>query len=264
MEFFSTCNGLPVHISDSKKGEKAIILLHGYLETLYIFEEFTSKLSEHMRVISIDLPGHGLTGSTQVNTMSFCADVVVAVMDKLGIEKALILGHSMGGYVALEAVKSHPKRFSGLVMMNSSPFPDSEEKKADREREISVILQNKLQMIVRKTIPKIFAPTNVVKFEEKILEITETAEVHDPEGIVSSIKGMMQREDNREFLRTLKMPLLFFIGKHDGIIGEEGAAEIISIIGTPKVVMLENAGHCAFIEEPQICSQKLIEFIKEN
>ncbi|PKO97456.1 MAG: alpha/beta hydrolase [Bacteroidetes bacterium HGW-Bacteroidetes-7] len=264
MEFFSTCNGLPVHISDTKKGDRAIILLHGYLETLYIWEEFATLLSEHMRVISIDIPGHGLTGSAEVNTMSFCADVVVSVMDKLEIQKAFILGHSMGGYVALEAVKGYPDRFQGLLMMNSSPFPDTEEKKADREREISVILQNKLQMIIRTTIPKIFAPSNLVKFEEKILEIKETAEVHDPEGIVASIKGMMQREDNRDFLKALKMPLLFFMGKHDGIIKEEAAAEITSIVGASKVVMLENAGHCAFIEEPQICLQKLIAFVKEN
>jgi pimeloyl-ACP methyl ester carboxylesterase len=262
MEYFSTCNGLPVHISDTKKGDKTIILLHGYLETLYVWEEFTALLSKEMRVVAIDLPGHGLTGSSEVNTMKYCADVVASVMDKLEIKSAFIAGHSMGGYVALEAVKNYPERFEGLIMINSSPFPDSPEKREEREREISVIKENKLQMVVRTSIPKIFAPANRIKFEEKILEIKETAEVHDPEGIIACIRGMMQREDNREFLKNLSLPKLIFLGKHDVYISEEKAQEIETLAGKESVMFYENAGHCAFIEEASSCSQKIIEFIK--
>ena len=63
MEYFVTCNGIPVHVSETGKGDKAIILLHGYLETLYIWEEFRSLLPDSSRIVSIDLPGLGLTGA---------------------------------------------------------------------------------------------------------------------------------------------------------------------------------------------------------
>ncbi|MFA6770028.1 MAG: alpha/beta fold hydrolase, partial [Bacteroidales bacterium] len=149
MEFFITCNGLPVHISDTKKGNDIIFLLHGYLETLYIWEEFISLLSPYMRVVSIDLPGHGLSGSYPINSMEYCSSTIVSVMDKLNIEKAWLMGHSMGGYVATESIKIFPDRFLGLIMMNSTPFGDSLEKKANRDREISLIKQNKLQSIIK-------------------------------------------------------------------------------------------------------------------
>ena len=76
MEFFATAGTIPVHINDTKKGEKTIVLLHGYLETLYIWNEFVNLLAKEYRVISIDLPGHGLSCSGPVNSMEFMATVV--------------------------------------------------------------------------------------------------------------------------------------------------------------------------------------------
>ena len=101
MEYFAISNGIPVHILDTKKGDTTIVLLHGYLETLYIFNEFIEMLEKKYRIIAIDLPGHGLTGSDkEINTMEFCAQTVADVLKKSGVEKAYIAGHSMGGYVA--------------------------------------------------------------------------------------------------------------------------------------------------------------------
>ena len=79
MEFFATSNGIPVHISDTEKGDITILLLHGYLETLYVWEEFIGLFPKNFRFISIDLPGHGLTGThPHSNSMEFCADTIKA------------------------------------------------------------------------------------------------------------------------------------------------------------------------------------------
>ena len=136
MEYFATINGIPLHISDTKSGDKTILLLHGYLETLYIWEEFTSLLAPHFRVISIDIPGHGLSHTPAQNSMEFCAGIADALLETLKIKKAAILGHSMGGYVAIEAIKRYPDRFGALIMMHSSPFSDSAQKIEERKREI--------------------------------------------------------------------------------------------------------------------------------
>ena len=129
MEFFAISNNIPVFISDTQKGEETLILLHGYLEAHYIFSEFVELLEKKYRVISIDLPGHGLSGSdNEVKSMDFIAAVVVVVMDKCKVEKAFVAGHSMGGYAAQACMELYPQRFKGLVLLNSVPFPDSEEK----------------------------------------------------------------------------------------------------------------------------------------
>lgn len=262
MEFFISCNGLPVHVSDSKNGENVIILLHGYLETLYIWEEFTTLLSTNMRVVSIDLPGHGLSGSFPINTMEKCASTVTAVMDKLNIEKAWLLGHSMGGYVATQAIKDYKERFFGLIMMNSTPFADSAQKKTNRDREIALIKQNKLHSIVKLSVENMFAQENMSRFEEKILEIAEIAEVHDPEGIVSSLEGMKLRADNTEFLSNCKLPILFFFGEKDNFISIDVVKEIQLKVNHASYTLLKQSGHNGFIEEPQECANNILLFTK--
>lgn len=72
MEYFVTCSGIPVHVSETGSGDNAIVLLHGYLETLYIWEEFRTLLPGSSHIVSIDLPGMGLSGSAQeVNSMQW-------------------------------------------------------------------------------------------------------------------------------------------------------------------------------------------------
>ena len=100
MEFFATAANTPVHINDSGKGDKTLILLHGYLETMYVWNEFAESLRDGCRVITIDLPGHGLSCGAPVNTMEFMATAVKGVLDVCQVEKAYVAGHSMGGYAA--------------------------------------------------------------------------------------------------------------------------------------------------------------------
>ena len=192
MEFFAISNDIPVFISDTQKGDETLVLLHGYLETHYIFSEFTELLEKKYRVISIDLPGHGLSGSKDdVNSMEFAAAVVVEVMDKCKVRRAFIAGHSMGGYVAQACAELYPQRFKGLVLLNSVPFPDSEEKKADREREISLIQSSMLGRIAEISIPRMYDSENLRNLDEKIQETRELCETHDPKGIAASLRGMM-------------------------------------------------------------------------
>lgn len=260
MEFFKTCNGIPVHISDSGEGDNVLVLLHGYLETLYIWDEFTKLLNKGFRVISIDLPGHGLSGTFPVNTMQKCAQTVLSVMDNLNIQKATIVGHSMGGYVACDAAITAPDRFNALIMINSTPFADSEEKAKNRDREISLIRQNKLQKIVKSSIANMFSPLNKSKFEEKILEISEIAEVHDPEGITSSLEGMKLRGDYSAKLSESSLPVLFFFGLQDNFISKEVSDKVMSAVPNAKYIFLEKSGHNGFLEEPHKCASIITEF----
>lgn len=262
MEYFSTCNGIPVHLSDTKKGEKCILFLHGYLETLYIWDDFIKLFPPDYRVVCMDIPGHGLSGSAEINTMHFCADTAISLLKSLSIRSCSIVGHSMGGYVAIEAIKREPSLFNSLIMLHSTPFPDKEEKKIEREREISLIMQNKLQTILRLSIPKMFANENVSRFEEKIKEITEIAEVHDPEGITSCLRGMMSREDNLQAMTKITLPSLFIFGNEDNYIPIEVANIIEQQIEAATVKILDKSGHCGFIEQREKTFEIIINFLE--
>lgn len=265
MEFFATCNGIPVHISDTSRGEKCLIFLHGYLETLYIWDDFINLLPDIIRVITIDLPGHGLTGSNkEENSVPFMADVVNSVLDLCNVKSAYIVGHSMGGYVAIEAAKRYYDRFDGLILMHSTPWADSDEKRLDREKEIELIRNAKLSLIVKTAIPKMFAKENLRRMDEKIYEIVELTETHDPEGIIATIRGLKHRPDNFEFLKGYRKPLLLFFGMNDEHIPVDKAVILQHELSEAKSIFLLHSGHNGFLEEPSIVRDELLRFIGLN
>ncbi|MEN6618546.1 MAG: alpha/beta fold hydrolase [Rikenellaceae bacterium] len=262
MEFFATCKGIPIHISDSKKGEITVLLLHGYLETLYVWDDFISPLLPKLRIISIDLPGHGLSGSHKTNnSIEFSADIAKEVLDICKVESACIAGHSMGGYIAIEAVKRYPERFTSLILMHSGPLADSEEKKTDRDREIALIHKSKLQTIAKMGIPKMFAQENLRRMDENIREIVELTETHDPEGVVASLEGLKTRPDNLEFLRSYTSPLLLILGRHDFHIPQEKADLLMESLPKAEKLILEHSGHNGFLEEPSIVQDRVLKFL---
>ena len=261
MEYFAISNGIPVHILDTKKGDTTIVLLHGYLETLYIFNEFIEMLEKKYRIIAIDLPGHGLTGSDkEINTMEFCAQTVADVLKKSGVEKAYIAGHSMGGYVAQNCVKMFPEMFQGIILLNSTPNADSPEKRTDREREIELVLAAKLGQLATISIPKMYAQSNLRTFDEKIEETIEITETHDPKGIAACIKGMMERADTKEVIKNTPKAMFIF-GTDDKFITEEIREKLIGEFPHVKSVVIPETGHNSFIENPEATLKAIEEFI---
>ena len=93
-----------LHIADSGVGDKCVVLLHGYLESMYVWDDFTSLLTPSVRVITVDIPGHGISEiKGEVHTMEMVADVLHEMLLSLGIKKVTMVGHSMGGYAAMQS-----------------------------------------------------------------------------------------------------------------------------------------------------------------
>jgi pimeloyl-ACP methyl ester carboxylesterase len=252
MEFFITVNNIPVHVSDTKLGSKTLLLLHGYLETLSVWDDFVSLLDKDIRVIRIDLPGHGLSGThPAVNTVDFSAQVAYGALLKCGVQQCAVAGHSMGGYVALALAAQFPEAVQALCLFHSTPNPDPETKREARDREITLLREGKLPLILRRGIPQMFAEENEARFRAKIEEMKEVGEVHDPEGIAACLEGMKTRPDRNEFLAHFKQPLLLIFGRRDRHIPQETAEVLATKFPHAEVLWLPQAGHCGFIEEPQ-------------
>lgn len=250
MQKFITAKGIPIHINITGNGNKLLIFLHGFLETQYIWDEFAPLFDKDHQVLTLDLPGHGLTGFNPIeNSMDFCADVIFETMKLLSFEKASFIGHSMGGYVAIRFAQKYADKCESIALINSGPFADSQEKKSDRLREIEVIKAGKILSLTALSIPKMFAESNLKKFSSKIDEIIEITEVHDPSGIISSIKGLMSRDDSLEFLKSLQIPALMVAGERDRFINIDKIEYLKEELPNFKFVILKESGHIAFIEE---------------
>ena len=131
---------------------KTLVFLHGFLEDSTVWNTLSKLLSDTYKILCIDLLGHGKNPTiAPIHTMEMMADEVKAVLDYENITQCTLVGHSMGGYVALAFAERFPKNVEGLVLLNSTPLPDSEEKKANRDRVLKVIEKEK-ELFVRTAI----------------------------------------------------------------------------------------------------------------
>ena len=259
MEFFSLAANIATHIEDSKKGDKVILLLHGYMETMYIWEEMYKELCGDYRVIRMDMPGHGLTCTAPVNTMELMATVAKGVLDVCGVQKATVIGHSMGGFAAIKCCELFPDRFEKLVLLNSYPYEETDESRATRAREQVVLNADHLTTLAELSIPKLFHPDNLRRLDEKIRETIEICETHDPAGIVASVKGIIQKEDSSAFLKGCKIPVMSICGDSDTLVTEGIRNRMAADFPNIKQIILPKCGHNVFLEYPE----KTLELIRE-
>ena len=262
-EKFIMAGSTPMHIADSQRGDKCVVLLHGYLESMLVWDEFVALLKESVRVVTIDLPGHGVSMVTsEVHTMEYLAECVALAMEALGIERYSVVGHSMGGYVALAMVEKYASRLESIVLLSSTTSADSQEKCDRRRREIELIKAGKKNMLARLVPHAGFAPENVKRLKDYIEDIGELILMTEDEGVIAILGGMIERKSRGELLRQSGVPHMFIFGRHDYYIPVETAEEMIAADPTARVVWLEHSGHMGFYEEPELCAQAILEMVK--
>ena len=193
----------------------SVVLLHGFLENRFMWNDIIPELSHSYRIVCIDLLGHGESGNLgYVHSMEDQAEMVKAVLDHLRLRRYTLLGHSMGGYVALKFAMKHPNNLKGLCLMNSTALPDSTLKKENRERAIKAVRQNH-RTFIKLAIPMLFAEKNRKFFAAEINMIISEALKMSPRGIVAALKGMKDRTDSTEIYHKDLFPVLLIAGEED-------------------------------------------------
>ncbi|KRB53988.1 alpha/beta fold hydrolase [Flavobacterium sp. Root186] len=246
-----------ISFTDSGEGT-AIVMLHGFLENKKMWAKYVNLFSEKYRVITIDLLGHGESDClSYVHEMEDNANVVYEVLQSLKIEKATILGHSMGGYVALAFAELFPENIKKLVLLNSTSKEDSAEKKLNRTRAIKAVKQNYVNF-VSLAIANLFSENNRTRLADEIEKVREQALKTPLQGIVASLEGMKIRKDREWLLHENRFPVLLILGKKDPVLNyEESLAQIKDT--TAELVSFED-GHMSHIENKEELLPVLLDF----
>jgi pimeloyl-ACP methyl ester carboxylesterase len=248
---------------DKGKGNP-VVLLHGYLESVDIWGEFEEELSKDNRVISIDLPGHGKSMPVCENqTMEIMADTVRAVLDHLDIGRAVIIGHSMGGYVTLAFAEIFPEKTYGYCLFHSHALADSEEKKLNRDREMDLVRSGKKSLIVNSNIPRAFADDNLVRLRSEVKKAKSIAMRTREEGIICALKGMKSRPERKRVLVESSVPVMIIAGKKDNYIPFSLYEQHFNLAKKTDVLILENSGHMGFIEEKEKSLDGIRKFLNQ-
>jgi pimeloyl-ACP methyl ester carboxylesterase len=249
-----------ISFTDDGKGT-AVVLLHGFLENKTMWDKYVSALSKNHRVITIDLLGHGETECLgYVHTMEDQADMIFAVLISLRIRKIVLVGHSMGGYVALAFAELYPDNVKGLFLLNSTSRADSDERKINRDRAIKAVKQNHTNF-VRISISNLFSEDNREVLAKEIEKVKLQALKTPLQGIVASLEGMKIRKDREVLLHFAPYPIQLVLGKKDGVLIYDDTIDQIE--GTKVELTTFPDGHMSHIENEKELKIVLLEFLKK-
>lgn len=242
--------GVNIHFEDQGKGP-AVVLIHGFLESIWMWEDIAPALARRHRVISIDLPGHGQSDCIgYVHTMDEMAEAVHAVITSLKVRRVSLVGHSMGGYVALAFAEHYPDHVRKLILYQSTSRADSAWKKKDRLRAIQLIKRNH-KSFVRQSIPALFRPVNRQLYREKINALKEEALKTPLQGIVAALDGMRQRPDREILLKFPPYPVHIVASDKDPRIPLEETEEQARVSEHVHLHVIKGCGHMSYIEAPE-------------
>lgn len=263
VEKFIMAGATPMHIADTEKGDKCVVLLHGYMESMVIWDEFVYLLRDHVRVVTLDLPGHGVSiVAGEVHTMEYLAECVALTMEALGIARYSVVGHSMGGYVALAMCELYADRLDSVVLLSSTTSADTQEKCERRRREIELIKAGKKNMLARLVPHAGFAPQNAKRLADRIEDVEELVMITEDEGVMAALAGMIERKDRDDVLRKSPVPHMLIFGKWDAYIPLDVAEQLAAQHPEARVVWLENSGHMGFYEEPERCAEAILSMVQ--
>ena len=243
-------------------GRIPVVLIHGFCEDSRVWDEWLLLLHSDHPYLLIDLPGFGQSDTIEDISISDMADVVAAVMDVHKIEKCVLVGHSMGGYVACAFAERYGERLAGLCMFHSHPYADSEEKKEGRLKAVDFIHKNGHTIFVKNLIPKLFAYDYSKGYQSEVNRLIFHAAQYDPKGIIASLHAMRQRPDRSDVLKKIKCPVQFFIGKKDTAIPPEMSLAQMDLPDIADIQLYNDVGHMGMFKSPRRTSKAFRAFLK--
>jgi pimeloyl-ACP methyl ester carboxylesterase len=253
---------ITINYTISGKGP-TVVLLHGFLETIAMWNSLVPELSEKHQVVCIDLLGHGQTDCLgYVHTMEAMADAVLAVLIHHNMGSVDFIGHSMGGYVALALAEKEPKLFKGLCLMNSTYEADDNQRKLLRTR-ANTMAQTNYKNLIRMSFANLFVPNSRVAHKQDYEEALRLALQTPVQGYIAAQEGMKLRPNRIEVFKALDGKKIIITGKKDALINGEKLRGQIK--GTNSDFRELSEGHMSHIENKSEISYIILHFIeKEN
>jgi len=229
-----------------------IVFLHGFAESREVWNDFARPFPNRYRLLMPNLLGHGTNrGAVPDFTMEAQARFVIDYLNKKGCPgPVLLVGHSMGGYVALALAERWPERVAGLALINSTALADTEEKKANREKNISFVERHGIEKFMESFVRPLFAPHNRDRLAEARALLEDIGKATPVETIAGAMRGMAVRPERIKVLKEADYPILLVAGKHDVAVPFDDAVKQAALPCEGHALFLEDSGHQAYLEQP--------------
>jgi len=259
-----TIAGLPLYYRITGKG-KTVILIHGFAEEGSIWQNQLDVLKETYRLIIPDLPGSGRSSIQKDMSMEGLADSMHEILTKeTSNSKTIMIGHSMGGYVALAYAEKYPGSLAALGFVHSTAFADNEEKIAARKKSIQFIKEHGAALFIEQSTPGLFSENFRKSHPDVVKDLIEKNTNFSAESLVQYYEAMMKRPDRTQIVKEFRGSVLYVIGRHDNAVPLQQSLQQCHMPNLAYIQILRESGHMGMLEEPALCTRFLEKFLQES
>ncbi|MCE5230576.1 alpha/beta hydrolase [bacterium] len=241
---------------------EAVILSHAFPFTHEMWAPQVEMLNERWRVVTFDVRGLGQSDpGTGEFKLDDYVDDVLRIMDTLGIEKTVIGGLSMGGYVSMRLCERAPDRVRGLMLFSTRAEGDNADALAMRQRWIEIVKHRGVRPFAEDFLKKLFAPQTFVQAPQIIDHQLAIIEGHQPIGVIGTIRALATRPDMTASLAKVAVPTLIVYGEEDALTPVAIGREIQAKIAGSEFHVIPQAAHMCNLENPEQFNEKLFDFL---
>jgi 3-oxoadipate enol-lactonase len=250
------------HTESGPAGGPPVVLIHGFPFSQEMWTPQIGALSLRYRVITYDVRGHGKSppGDGQY-TLEFFVDDLIGLLDHLRIDRAVLCGLSMGGYIALRAVERNPERVRALVLCDTRSEADSNEAKVKRAGAINAVKRQGVSAYAEGFVKAVFAPESFTTRPEAIEKIKKIIQANPASGICGTLLALACRTDTTAALPKIGVPTLILVGDQDSLTPPSAAEAMRGKIPRSEMHVIPHAAHMSNLENPGEFNARLLDFL---
>jgi pimeloyl-ACP methyl ester carboxylesterase len=256
---------LPVPPAATSGAGTAVVLLHAFPLDGRMWAPQAEALAGTgtYQVIVPDLRGFGAAKEQAVDeaAMDLLADDVARLLDDRGLDRVVLGGLSLGGYVAFAFVRRHADRLSGLLLLSTRAGADAEEARAERLAMADRVLAEGNGFVPEVMLPRLLGPTTLKERPELVQRVTSLIAEQDPRAVAAAQRGMAARPDSSDVLGSIAVPTLVVTGEEDKLTGPDEGRELAAGIPGARFLLVEQAGHLVNLERPEVVNEALLDFV---
>lgn len=243
-----------------------VVLLHAFPLSSKMWEPQKEALrGENIRLILPDLRGFGETRiQSEVSSMEEMARDVADLLDVLEVEKAIIGGLSMGGYVTFAFFRQRPDLFSAMILCDTTCAADTKEKREKRFGLIEKVEATGSRALIEGMLPVLVGDSTKKNNGDLVRELERIFAAVEPRAAIAALRGMASRSDSTDLLPTIEVPTLFVFGEEDALTEIEIGREMHRQVRGSELCVVRQAGHYSNLEQPERFNKELVSFIRSH
>jgi 3-oxoadipate enol-lactonase len=257
-------NGAEIFYTDiGDKSATPIVLIHGFPFNSDMWRPQVDLLKTTFRVITYDVRGHGRSevGDGQY-TLEMFVDDLIALLDYLRLEKVVLCGLSMGGYIVLRAVERNPERCRALILCDTTSNADSNEAKLRRAASIKAIKSSGVKPYAQEFPKAVLCPQTFLKRTEVVETVTTMIQSNSPIGICGALLALLARTETTPSLPRISVPTLILVGEQDKTTPPELSEKMHQLIPNSELQIVSNAAHLSNLENSEEFNSHLLNFLR--